>query len=69
MERRARWSFGFRTNDTWFWRVTLPDGKERYSEEGIETLADCLWDAMAHGYAVWEPGVDRRHEPAAQALE
>ena len=66
MERRSRWSFGFRANNTWFWQVEHPDGTQHFSDARLDSLADCLWDAAQHGYVMWDLAAERRHDPPAR---
>ena len=61
-ERRTRWSFGCRDNDTWFWQLTRSDGSTEVSASRLETLADALRDATSHGFVIWNRAEDRRRE-------
>ena len=67
-ERRTRWSFGCRENNTWFWQLTRADGSNEVSAVRLETLADALRDATAHGFVIWSRAEDRRHEETERLL-
>ena len=67
-ERRTRWSFGCRENNTWFWQLTRVDGSTETSSTRLETLADALRDATAHGFVIWTRAEDRRHEETERLL-
>jgi hypothetical protein len=68
-ERRTRWSFGCRENNTWFWQLTRSDGSIEVSSSRLETLADALRDATAHGFVIWSRGEDRRHGETDRLIE
>ena len=68
-ERRTRWSFGCRDNNTWFWQLTRSDGSTEVSAARLETLADALRDATAHGFVIWSRGEDRRREETDRLVE
>ena len=68
-ERRTRWSFGCRENNTWFWELTRSDGSTEVSASRLETLADALRDATAHGFVIWSRGEDRRQEETERLIE
>ena len=67
-ERRTRWSFGCRENNTWFWQLTRVDGSTEVSAARLETLADALRDATAHGFVIWSRAEDRRREEPERLL-
>lgn len=68
-ERRTRWSFGCRDNNTWFWQLTRSDGSSEVSAAPLETLADALRDASSHGFVIWSRGEDRRREETDRLIE
>ena len=68
-ERRTRWSFGCRDNNTWFWQLTRSDGSTEVSSAPLETLADALRDATAHGFVIWSRGEDRRREETDRLID
>jgi hypothetical protein len=68
-ERRTRWSFGCRDNNTWFWQLARSDGSIEVSAARLETLADALRDATAHGFVIWSRGEDRRREETDRLIE
>jgi hypothetical protein len=59
-ERRKRWSFFTREDGSWLWRVLHGDGNEASSTRAFDNVKDCIADAKAHGYVVWEPAEERR---------
>ena len=61
-DRRTRWSFGYTTADAWVWRRSGADGGTGVSSQSFPSLAECLTDAMKHGYVAWPVGQDRRTE-------
>lgn len=71
LERRKQWSFLVADENTWFWRVSYPDGAEQRSQENFYTLRACIENAALHGYTFWSPDqerrADRRLPPAASA--
>jgi hypothetical protein len=67
-ERRTRWNFGCREDNTWFWVRTLVDGTAQESEGHLETLADCLRDATRYGFEIWSRGDERRHDETERLL-
>ena len=60
-ERRTRWRFRFSSSNTWRWNAAEPSGALRVSRDEFGTLADCVADAIAHGY-VPRPGEIERRE-------
>jgi hypothetical protein len=66
-ERRTRWSFAYHADNTWYWQAKRADGKLERSEVRLETLADCLTDAMRYGYVAWNP--ERRRETPQEILD
>lgn len=61
-ERRTRWSFAYHLDNTWNWQVQRAGGEPQRSQARLETLADALTDAMAHGYVAWGRSEERRRE-------
>ena len=68
-ERRTRWSFAYDRDNTWYWQAKRATGKLERSEVKLETLADCLTDAMAHGYVAWNRAAERRRESSQELLD
>ena len=68
-ERRTRWSFAYHPDNTWYWQAKRATGDLERSEAKLETLADCLTDAMAHGYVNWARAEERRRERSAELLD
>jgi hypothetical protein len=68
-ERRTRWSFGCRDNNTWFWLLTRSDGSTEVSNARLETLADALRDAIEHGFVIWTRGEERRREDTDRLID
>ena len=62
-ERRTRWSFAYDRDNTWYWQAKRNNGRLERSEVKLETLADCLTDAMSHGYVAWNRAAERRRDP------
>jgi len=67
-DRRTRWSFGYTTTDVWVWRSMWPDRNTGASSRSFESLAECLTDAMEHGYVAWPLAQDRRLNRGSDAL-
>ena len=67
-ERRTRWSFAYDRDNSWYWQAKRADGNLERSEAKLETLADCLTDAMSHGYVAWNREVERRRERPEELL-
>ena len=61
-ERRTRWSFAYHPDNTWNWQAQRADGEQQRSKVRLETLADALADAMAHGYVAWSRAEERRRD-------
>ena len=68
-ERRTRWTFAYRGDNTWYWQAKRADGQLERSDAPIETLADCLSDAMRHGYVAWNKAAERRREASDELLD
>ena len=68
-ERRTRWSFAYDRDNTWYWQAKRANGALERSDVKLETLADCLTDAMAHGYVAWNTDAERRREAAQELLD
>jgi hypothetical protein len=68
-ERRTRWSFAYHADNTWNWQAKRADGALERSEVRVSTLADCLTDAMAHGYIAWERAEERRRERPEELVD
>jgi hypothetical protein len=68
-ERRTRWSFAYHADNTWNWHKKPAAGQPQRSEVRLETLADALTDAMAHGYVAWERHEERRRERPEELLD
>lgn len=67
-DRRTRWSFGYTTTDAWVWRCVCPDRNTSASGQSFKSLAECLTDAMAHGYVAWPLAQERRSKRGNDAL-
>lgn len=67
-ERRTRWSFAYHLDNTWDWQAKRAGGELQRSQAKLETLADALTDAMAHGYVAWGPTGERRRERPGEEL-
>ena len=61
-DRRTRWSFSYTTTDAWIWRFVCPERDTSSSGRSFKSLAECLTDAMAHGYVPWPLAEDRRRK-------
>jgi len=46
----GQWTFWRKKDGCWHWRQTGLDGVTRASAEGYAGLADCMANAMCHGY-------------------
>lgn len=46
-----------------------PDGSTAASTQRWATLKDCVSDAALHGYVVWSPEEERRHEQRLKVAE
>jgi hypothetical protein len=68
-ERRTRWSFAYHGDNTWYWQVKRADGALQRSESRLETLAECLTDAMAHGYVAWDRTQERRRNRPEEIVD
>lgn len=68
-ERRTRWSFGCRDDNTWFWQLKRSDGTSETSTTPLETLADALRDATSHGFVIWSRTEDRRREDTDRLID
>jgi hypothetical protein len=68
-ERRTRWSFACHADNLWYWQAKRADGNLERSEVRLETLADCLTDAMQHGYVAWNTAAERRGESPAELVD
>ena len=67
-ERRTRWSFAYHADNTWNWQAQRAGGELQRSEAKLETLADALTDAMAHGYVAWSRTDERRRDRPEELL-
>ena len=68
-ERRKKWSFRMHSGNSWSWQMLDNDGKEKTSETGFPTLADCILDAGKHGFVPWPTGEERRQSDGNRTLE
>ncbi|HEX2827749.1 MAG TPA: hypothetical protein VHP37_15455 [Burkholderiales bacterium] len=68
-ERRTRWSFAYHADNTWYWQAKRASGELNRSEVKLETLADALTDAMAHGYIAWSRTEERRRERPEELVD
>ena len=68
-ERRTRWSFAYDRDNTWYWQAKRANGNLERSEVKLETLADCLTDAMSHGYVAWNRESERRRGRPEELLD
>jgi hypothetical protein len=63
LDRRRQWSFSLREADgSWAWHMSNLSGKVRSSPCHFKTLDECIADAMAHGYVIYEDKERRRPE-------
>ena len=68
-ERRTRWSFAYHADNTWNWQAKRASGELERSQVKLETLADALTDAIAHGYVAWERAEERRRVRTEELLD
>ena len=68
-ERRTRWSFAYDRDNSWYWQAKRADGNLERSDVKYETLADCLTDAVSHGYVAWDREAERRREQPDERLD
>jgi len=68
-ERRTRWSFAYHSDNTWNWEAKRANGTRERSEVRLETLADCMTDAIAHGYIAWDRAAERRRERPEELVD
>jgi hypothetical protein len=68
-ERRTRWSFSYTGDNTWYWRAVRVDGTEERSRARLETLAECLADALEHGFVSWTTAAERRRDGSGELIE
>lgn len=68
-ERRTRWSFAYHADNTWYWQARFANGGLERAEVKLETLADCLTDAMSHGYIPWDCADERRRERPEELVD
>ena len=68
-EKRTRWTFAYDRDNTWYWQAKRADGNLERSEVKLETLADCLTDAMSHGYVAWDREAERRRDRPEELLD
>jgi hypothetical protein len=68
-ERRTRWSFSYTADNTWYWRAVRADGTEERSQARLESLADCLADALEHGFVSWTTAAERRRDGSRELIE
>jgi hypothetical protein len=59
-ERRTQWHFHYTPANTWSWEAVCPMGQEVRSAGEMSSLADCIADATANGYAPRPGGRERR---------
>jgi hypothetical protein len=69
VERRTRWSFSYTGDNTWFWRAVHAAGTQERSRARLETLAECLSDALDHGFVSWTAAAERRHNNSGELIE
>jgi hypothetical protein len=68
-ERRTRWSFSYTGDNTWFWRAVRADGTVERSSAKLDTLAECLADALEHGFVSWTTAAERRRNSSGELIE
>ena len=68
-ERRTRWSFAYDPDNTWYWEAKRANGALEKSEVKLETLAECLTDAMEHGYVAWNKAAERRRDSPEELVD
>ena len=68
-ERRTRWTFAYDRDNAWYWQAKRADGSVERAAVKLETLADCLPDAMSHGYVAWKREAERRRERPEELLD
>lgn len=68
-ERRTRWTFSCTADNKWYWRAVRADGTEERSDARLETLADCLADALEHGFVSWSTAAERRRDGSGERIE
>jgi hypothetical protein len=59
------WHFITDGEGKWRWRCQRPEHPSAESRDGFHSRADCIADAMRHGYLAREPG----RQPETQATE
>ena len=63
LDRRRQWSFSLRESDhSWAWHMSSATGGVTSSARHFETLDECIADAKAHGYVIYEDKERRRPE-------
>jgi len=59
-ERRTQWRFHYTSTNTWTWEAVHPMGEVVRSSGEMSSLAECIADATANGYAPRPGGNERR---------